>query len=107
MNLGDQVQLAQVFLVAVSILAVALADARNEKLKTGLSIAGTLLSVAWGVCALDVYGASTFQTTSFVLALLPVLAGFAWAVSTCIHACNLRQQASQTPDTHAKAGSGS
>ena len=50
---SDLVSLAQLFLVTISILAVALADARTEPLKTGLSIAGVALSVAWGVCNIE------------------------------------------------------
>lgn len=50
MNLDKHIQLAEIFLIANSIFAVALADARNEKLKTGISIAGLVISFGWMWC---------------------------------------------------------
>lgn len=92
MTLDQQIQLTEIFLIANSILAVALADAGNEKLKTGLSIAGLVISFSWCVINLS----SSLQPTirpaviGNVLATLAVLAALGWLFSTVIHALKWR-----------------
>lgn len=85
---AQQVSVAQLFLVAISIFAVALAEARNEKLKTGLSLAGIIISIAWGLCVWCADPKPAGSTTETVLAVLPALAAGGWLISTTIHAGN-------------------
>lgn len=88
MNFSDQVQLTEIFLIANSVFAVALAEARNEKLKTGLSLAGLLISLAWLISVWNVAVTPVEVTVSSVLKSLPFLAIIGWIVSTRIHGKN-------------------
>src|SRR5688572_12075467 len=88
MNADTQVQLTEIFLTGISILAVALAAARNEKLKTGLSIAGIAVSVAWAVCMFSLPAAGGYATVVNALDTLPLLALVGWLISAAIHGWN-------------------
>lgn len=88
MNLDKHIQLAEIFLIANSIFAVALADARNEKLKTGISIAGFVISFGWMWCmCVPVTDKDVGQVVE-VMTVLPYLAMAGWTVSAGIHAWN-------------------
>ena len=77
--------IAQLFLVAVSILAVALADARTEPLKTGLSVVGALLSIGWGFCNIELLSWPPGGNVELVLSILPALVLLGWLIAVVVH----------------------
>jgi hypothetical protein len=85
-----QLDVAQVYLLAMSVLAVALADARNEGLKTGLSVFGLILALAWMVSLGESDLGPDGPSRSLVsLQLVGCLSCAAWVISLAIHARNL------------------
>jgi hypothetical protein len=85
---GELISIAGLFLTASSILTVALADARNEPLKTGLSIAGVIVALGWVLCTIDSFPSTSPRMTPLVLGVLSILAIVGWSVSVCIHGRN-------------------
>jgi predicted membrane channel-forming protein YqfA (hemolysin III family) len=82
-----QLQVTEVFLIAMSIFTVALAEARNEKLKTGLSIAGLVLAFGLFVSLLDASAPGQAHAAQ-VLRFVPYLALMGWSVSLFVHGRN-------------------
>lgn len=97
MTFDQHIQLTQLFLVANSIFAVALADADNEKLKTGVSIAGLVISLSWLVTNMASIGGSTMGPRAVVgsLFLMAGLAIVGWGWSLKVHASNWRDALKQ------------
>jgi hypothetical protein len=83
MPFEQQLHLAEVFLLAISILAVALASARHEQLKTALSLFGLLISGAWWYCNYD-HVHEAWEAVA-VLRTLPILVTIGWGISSLVH----------------------
>lgn len=92
MKFDQLLQVTEIFLIANSILAVALADARNEKLKTALSLAGLLISSGWAASSISTCTEVVPNRTEVVITVLPILVGIAWLLSTGIHGYNWSQE---------------
>ena len=68
-------------------------EASNEKLKTGLSLAGLIISILWFVCTIDI--ANNLQKTltmrGLVLVYMPLAFIVGWLFSMRVHICNWRR----------------
>lgn len=96
MNYELQLHVTEVFLIAASILTVALAEARNEKLKTGLSLAGVVLGLVWIVSLLDATSVEHGLAT-LALRLIPILATSGWSISLFVHGGNWLKGRNEAP----------
>ena len=105
-------QRTQMFLIPITILVNALAHADNERLKTGVSVLGLVVTVIWWVCAWQTYSLLTllrkrkepepldtltnaahgpFRASWLTAYALPTVFAVAWFIATVVHACRWSQ----------------